>query len=134
MDLVLDEKSICKVPFIAVIGPFRGENHWEVYKKINKAEQLHYQVFENGFYSFCPHNNTRHFEGSLSDDIWLGYCQAFIEKFADGVILVDGWENSSGTKAEIELCKELNIPIFYSINELVTYDWESHGYIRSCNI
>jgi len=40
---------------------------------------------------------------------------------ADALYVVRGWENSKGTKAEIEVAKALGIPIFYSLEEVSQY-------------
>jgi hypothetical protein len=48
--------------------------------------------------------------------------EAWLE-VSDAIFLVPGWENSSGTKKEIERAKELNIPVFDDIEMLMI--WES---------
>ena len=42
---------------------------------------------------------------------WQTYCELTLAR-CDGVIVIalDGWETSVGVLAEIELCKQLNIP------------------------
>jgi hypothetical protein len=35
------------------------------------------------------------------------------------MILVPGWENSKGTLAEIARAEELDIPVYYSMEELI---------------
>jgi hypothetical protein len=42
-------------------------------------------------------------------------------KASDAVFLVPGWETSEGTKREIETAKQLNIPVFENILEMVAY-------------
>jgi nucleoside 2-deoxyribosyltransferase len=39
-------------------------------------------------------------------------------KVADAVLLVPGWESSSGTKTELEWAKKWCIPVFNSVEEL----------------
>ena len=39
---------------------------------------------------------------------------------ADAVVLVPGWETSEGTKREIKLANENNIPVYYSVVDLKT--------------
>lgn len=38
---------------------------------------------------------------------------------SEAMFVVYGWENSAGTKKEIELAKKLNIPVFYEVDDLV---------------
>ena len=35
--------------------------------------------------------------------------------------MADGWENSSGSLAEIRFAEENNIPVFYSTDDLVRW-------------
>lgn len=48
---------------------------------------------------------------------WLEVCEA--------ILLTPGWQNSTGTLAEIEFAKECNIPVFESIEALKKYDEEA---------
>jgi len=40
---------------------------------------------------------------------------------SDAIFVTPGWEESEGTKREMKLAKELNIPIFLSIKALTEY-------------
>lgn len=42
----------------------------------------------------------------------LGYDLEFICKQADGIVLLEGWEQSSGARAELATCKALGIPAY----------------------
>jgi len=37
---------------------------------------------------------------------------------ADAMFVVPDWENSSGTKREIEIAKQIGIPIFYELRDI----------------
>ena len=45
--------------------------------------------------------------------LWLELC--------DAVLLVPGWENSSGTRAELARAKELDIPVFGSLEAMTIW-------------
>jgi predicted Rossmann-fold nucleotide-binding protein len=49
------------------------------------------------------------------------YSIAWLEK-ADAVLVVPGWEDSVGTKKELARAKELSIPIYYSMAELLVVE------------
>ena len=54
-------------------------------------------------------------------EFWKRYSQALLAK-SDGMIVLklDGWEKSTGVQAEIEICKNQNIPvIFFSFEDIV---------------
>ena len=42
---------------------------------------------------------------------WLSVCEA--------VLVVEGWEESKGVKAELEFAKKHNIPIYYNVKDLL---------------
>jgi len=107
-----------KVVYIA--GPFRADNAWEIEQNVRRAEELSLEVWRLGFVALCPHTNTRFFQGAADDDVWLrGYLELVVR--SDAVLVVQGWENSSGAQAEAKLAAVHNIPIFYTTEELV--DW-----------
>ena len=51
---------------------------------------------------------------TVKDDELLGLYQ-------DAVLVVPGWENSTGTKKEIEVAINLGIPVFYTLEELIRF-------------
>jgi hypothetical protein len=51
---------------------------------------------------------TKHFQA---------YCMEWL-KVSDVILVLPGWENSSGTLAEIDVAKELGIPVLFSFEEL----------------
>lgn len=44
------------------------------------------------------------------DITWLSFCEA--------IFMIEGWENSTGAKAELEWAKEHGLKVFYSIEEV----------------
>ncbi len=104
-----------KVVYIA--GPFRGPTAWDVACNVNRAEELAFAVAKAGAMPLCPHANTRNFNGTLTDEFWIEGTLELLRR-CDAIILVRGWENSSGTRGEIAEAGRLNLPIFYDQCEL----------------
>ena len=52
---------------------------------------------------------TKHFQA---------YCMEWL-KVSDVVLVLPGWENSSGTIAEIKVAQSLGIPVLYSFEDLL---------------
>jgi len=102
---------------VYVAGPFRGPNHWAIAENIRRAEALALEVWRLGASCICPHLNTAHFQGVLPDDVWL---EGDLEqvKRCDAVLVVPGWENSKGTKGEIEFAAAHGIPVFFDLSSL----------------
>ncbi len=108
-----------KVIYIA--GPFKGENGWEIEKNVRHAESWALNVWKAGAVAMCPHTNTRFFFGtSPGERIFLrGYLE--LVKRCDAVLAIQGWESSSGARAEVNLALAEGKPVFYSIPELTRW-------------
>lgn len=94
-----------------IAGPYRADSEWGVLSNIRKAEQVALAVWGLGIPALCPHKNTMLFGGALPDTTWLDGDLVMLRR-SDILVLVPGWENSSGTKAEVKLARALGIPIF----------------------
>jgi hypothetical protein len=97
-----------------VAGPYRSNTEWGLVENIRQAEYVASLLWSWGFAVISPHKNTAHFGGihGLNDDVWLKGDLEILKR-CDMVVVLPGWENSSGTKEEIELAKENHMPIYY---------------------
>ncbi len=109
--------------YVYVAGPymdsgklhdFRG--YHEIDRNISRAREAAAFLANNGIPYFCPHLNSAHFEVIAPDVKPEYWYQMDIEllKPASAVLLLEGWEKSSGTLKEIATAHELRIPVFYS--------------------
>ena len=109
-----------KVIFIS--GPYRASTEWGVAENIQRAEQVAIRVWQLGHVAFCPHKNTAFFGGIAPDKVWLDGDLEILKR-CDAIVLVPGWENSSGARAEVKLANELGLPI-YQTPEAMAKDFE----------
>lgn len=105
-----------KVIYIA--GPFRGKNSWEVESNIRVAETLALDVWRSGFAAICPHANTRFFDGAAPDNVWLDGDLEILKR-CDAILLTKNWEQSKGATKEMQFAKALNMPVYYTLEELI---------------
>lgn len=98
-----------KVIYIA--GKYRGPTPWTVEQNIRAAEEVAARVWALGMVALCPHANSRHMEGVTTDENFLAGTLELLRR-CDAVVLVPGWEKSSGTRAEIEEARHLGKPVF----------------------
>ena len=108
------------MPIIYVAGPFRGENSWEMEQNIRRAETLALEVWRMGVAAICPHANTRFYQGAAPDNVWLEGDLEMVRR-CDAVLLVEGWEKSTGTLGEIKEADAAGIPVFKTLAEL--FQW-----------
>jgi len=96
---------------IYIAGPFRGATPWDVEQNVRAAETLALDTWRAGAAALCPHTNTRFFDKSGDDKVFLDGTMEMLRR-CDAVRLVLGWERSSGTRMEIMEAFKLKIPVF----------------------
>lgn len=103
---------------IYVAGPYRGKDNYVIHQNVAKAEALALEVWKMGnAAAICPHLNTEHFQGAAPDEVWLNGDLELIRR-SDALLVVPGYESSSGTRAEIEFAHKWEIPVFYTVLDL----------------
>jgi hypothetical protein len=105
---------------VYVAGPFRGPDAWTVAQNVRRAEETALEVWRLGAACICPHANAAHFQGTLPDHVWLDGDLEMLRR-CDAVLMVDGWGQSVGAKAEREEALRCGIPVLYSLGDLK--DW-----------
>jgi hypothetical protein len=107
-----------KVVYVA--GPYRAPTPWGIEQNIRRAEALSLEVWKLGAAAICPHANTRYFQHEAPDDIWLKGDLAILEK-CDAVLLTPDWRKSEGATVEAHHARNLGIPVFIDLEELVEF-------------
>jgi hypothetical protein len=85
------------------------------------AEEVGLDVARLGMVPLIPHTMYRFFQGSLSDDFWLSATTELLRR-CDAAIFVGNWRTSAGCAGEMAYAKNHEIPIFYTLEDLV--DWK----------
>jgi hypothetical protein len=112
-----------RLPVIYIAGPYRAPTPWQILQNIRAAQAVALQVWKLGAVAICPHANTALFDGEADDAIWLDGDLELLRR-SDAVVLVPGWERSTGAKAEQAFALSLHLPVFeaeyaYEPNPLV---------------
>ena len=106
---------------VYVAGKYNGPDVLSVLSNMRRGIDLSIQVIEIGMAPFSPWLD---FQFGLQADIQMSVykeCSMAWVSVCDALILVPGWENSNGVKAEIEEAKKHGIPVFTSIRDLTHY-------------
>mgnify|MGYP000476128865 CR=1 FL=1 len=105
-------------PLIYIAGPYsagpNGLDYMGIEANIAKAREAAKWLVENGFYFFCPHLNSAHFECIAPDvpvQTWYDLDIRLL-KACDAMLLVGAWESSKGVAKEIEVARDVGIPVF----------------------
>ena len=95
-----------------IAGPYRASTKLGVIRNIIKARKIAKKYWALGYTVFCPHMNSALMDGCAPDEVFLKGDLEFL-RHADILVVIPGWERSTGTIAEIEFAKAKGIPIIY---------------------
>lgn len=95
---------------VYVAGPFRARTPWEVEQRVRRAEEASVLLWQAGVINLCPHTQGRFTNGLFDDDILAGMLE--LASRCDAILLLSGWENSAGSRAEAALMESLHKKIF----------------------
>ena len=98
---------------VYIAGPYRGPNTWAIEQNIRRAEDAAAQVWSAGLAALCPHANSRHMDGVTTDENFLDGTMEMLRR-CDAVLLVEGWQKSSGSRAEVGEAMRLGKPVMYA--------------------
>lgn len=98
-----------KVVYVA--GPYRADSEYGVLLNIQRAERLALRIWLAGAACICPHKNTAFFGGTAQDDVWLEGDKEIVRR-CDAIVCTEGWETSEGACGEVELARQLKLPVF----------------------
>lgn len=109
-----------RLPVVYIAGPFRADDHWQMYKHRFRALAAGIAVAEAGGVPLIPHTNTGDLHGTMTNDFWLVACQELLTR-CDAAFFTAGWRDSEDARGEWEVAREMGIPAFDSMDEL--RDW-----------
>lgn len=98
---------------VYVAGPYRGPNTWAIERNIRRAEDVAATVWKSGHAALCPHANSRHMDGVTTDENFLAGTMVMLRR-CDAVLLVEGWEASSGSREEVREAMRLGLPVMHA--------------------
>jgi len=104
------------MPKIYIAGPY---TQGDVAMNVRNAFEAANRLADLGFAPFVPHGtHFWHMMFPRPYEFWLELDRQFLP-CCDGLLRLPG--NSNGANKEVEVAKELGIPIFHSIEELVQH-------------
>jgi hypothetical protein len=99
-----------KVAYVA--GKYRAPTVRGIVENIRAAEAVAIELWRMGFAVVCPHLNTACFDGAAPDEVWLKGDLEILSR-CDLVVMVPGWEQSSGACGERDFAEEHDLPVYY---------------------
>lgn len=100
---------------VFIIGPFISDP--EGNKK--KFEGMALRLWKARFFAFNPIANCYYMFGIVEEATFVeGNCEAIQKLRFDAAVLLEGWENSKGSKEEITAMRSVGTPVFTSFEKL----------------
>jgi hypothetical protein len=116
---MMSPNSKSNIPLVYVAGPFSAQDRLGVVANIQRAEKLGVEVARLGACPWIPHANTAdpEFEKVQPYTFWIEATREQLRR-CDAIIMVPGWESSSGARGEHADAIAWGKPVFYSVAEL----------------
>ena len=104
---------------VYIAGPYSSGDILKILDNIRKGIRAGVEVLLMGYAPFCPwldHQFQFFLQGDekLTVEHYREFSIAWLE-VSDYMIVLDGWETSKGTIAEIAIAKANKIPTFYGV-------------------
>ena len=123
-----------KIHRVYVIGPLTPKNYHSIHPAIDYLANITVytrwciKLFMAGFDPFNASSDLLMFllldiQGGerITEQMIKRYSKSWMS-VSDALLLTPGWRRSTGCKAEVKRAKELGIPVFNSIQEIVEYN------------
>jgi len=101
---------------VLIAGPYySGGDPEKIEYNIRHAEKYAIALANRNIGFFCPHLHTSHFEAKANapEEFYKELDMVIYDRACDGVVLIPGWENSSGARNEERRATERGIPKFF---------------------
>ena len=119
---------------VYVSGPYSANNITGILANMKRGIEISAQLLGVGLAPFCPwldYHYSLHVSGLTVEDYYR-YSLSWLS-VSHCLYVLNGWEKSKGTLAEIKLAKQLKIPIYYesetSLNQLGVYLGVIYGHL-----
>lgn len=103
-------------PRVYVAGPLTARNGWLYEANVRRAERVGYELVGMGAAPIVPHTMSRFLNETYTPDIWMEVCFAQLS-VCNAMVLLPGWESSTGSCQEVAYCQEHKIPIHTWLDE-----------------
>lgn len=98
---------------VYIAGKFSAPTRSGVEDNIMAAVMVGLAVAKLGGMPVIPHANTAHpeFEKVQEYPFWIEGTTELLRR-CDAVMLVDGWTESKGSRGEVDIARQLRLPVF----------------------
>ena len=110
------ENNMMHDELVYIAGPYRAKSASKLLDNIQKARTEALKWWKFGYTTICPHLNSAFMDGECNDENFL-LGDLKLLALCDIIVVVEGWESSEGTRAEIVYAKSLNKLVMYATGQ-----------------
>ena len=105
---------------IYIAGPYSSDSTFGQQANIDAARGAAIALYRMGHTPFCPHTMTAWFDRLAPDIPGEVYLRTGIEwlRLCEAVLMLPGWEQSAGSRAEYAEARERGLWVYVSIEEI----------------
>lgn len=96
---------------IYIAGPYSAPTAWQRECNIRAAEAQCLKLWRVGVPSVCVHTMSRYFYEDVSEETAIVIDNAILMR-CDAILLCPGWQDSKGTRDEIDLANAMRKRVF----------------------
>lgn len=103
------------VKFLFLSGPFNSKDKVHGFdENILRVSKIGLEAAEMGWGILPPHKMTAGYQhSSIPDSFWVEMYLELLSRSADAILMCPGWENSPGSRKELERAEREGIPVYY---------------------
>jgi hypothetical protein len=123
----MESKTAHRIYIAGAMTPTGSGNHAiEYLKNVRAGIRVSTDLMLIGFSVYCPMIDFQYFlnlrDWENLSELNVRECgMSFVEHWAEVLYVLPGWEKSTGVHDEVKTACLHNIPVFYSIRDLLTY-------------
>lgn len=103
---------------IYTAGPYRADGWHNVFENILKARTAARALWLKGWVVICPHANSILMDGpDIPANMFIEGDLEIIRR-CDAICMLPGWEKSEGSQIEYGLALELEMPVYFGVENV----------------
>lgn len=111
---------------IYIAGKYSAPDVFSVFENMRRGMKMAVKVRQLGYAPFCPWMDFMYFFINTGEQFTLENCYEYsIEwlKVSNGILFLPDWQESHGALEEWRIANKSNIPVFFTLADLESYDF-----------
>jgi len=103
------------IKLVYIAGPYRGDGTPDcIHENIQVARIIAKKYWQAGYAVICPHMNSAYMDGVCPDETFLEGAIEILKR-CDGIVMMPNWQQSAGSRDELNMAIKLGLEIIYEV-------------------